>query len=183
MYLISSSKDIACVNCQYDGYRTIAPLVWPLDSSLILTIDHQMPIRKYVGFFISCKIIRLPDHVYGYALSSFCCRCYNCGDFANHIAAKCPQGPLPKRCHSCKSTDHLIADCPDRPEPNHHPINGHDNSDEHHAERAPSSSSNSSTPPPPRVSPSPKTAATMQYSPDSPVWRFIRSVIGRWNRV
>lgn len=41
-------------------------------------------------------------------------RCYNCGDFANHIAAKCPHGPLPKRCHSCKATDHLIADCPHR---------------------------------------------------------------------
>ncbi|BFZ24865.1 hypothetical protein BsWGS_27904 [Bradybaena similaris] len=39
-------------------------------------------------------------------------RCYNCGDFANHIAAKCPHGPLPKRCHQCKSTEHLIADCP-----------------------------------------------------------------------
>ncbi|KAK3701015.1 hypothetical protein RRG08_063268 [Elysia crispata] len=39
-------------------------------------------------------------------------RCYNCGDFANHIAVKCPHGPLPKRCHNCKSTDHLIADCP-----------------------------------------------------------------------
>lgn len=39
-------------------------------------------------------------------------RCYNCGDFANHIAAKCTQGPLPKRCHSCKSINHLIAECP-----------------------------------------------------------------------
>ncbi|KAK3578893.1 hypothetical protein CHS0354_010259 [Potamilus streckersoni] len=39
-------------------------------------------------------------------------RCYNCGDFGNHIAAKCPYGPLPKRCHHCKSADHLIADCP-----------------------------------------------------------------------
>ena len=39
-------------------------------------------------------------------------RCYNCGDFGNHIAAKCPYGPLPKRCHNCKSTEHLIADCP-----------------------------------------------------------------------
>ncbi|KAL5009616.1 hypothetical protein ScPMuIL_011921, partial [Solemya velum] len=39
-------------------------------------------------------------------------RCYNCGDFGNHIAAKCPHGPLPKRCHNCKSTEHLIADCP-----------------------------------------------------------------------
>ncbi|XP_025418832.1 protein lin-28 homolog isoform X3 [Sipha flava] len=39
-------------------------------------------------------------------------RCYNCGDFANHIAAKCTMGPMPKRCHSCKAQDHLIADCP-----------------------------------------------------------------------
>ncbi|KAG8189650.1 hypothetical protein JTE90_018499 [Oedothorax gibbosus] len=39
-------------------------------------------------------------------------RCYNCGEFANHIAAKCSMGPQPKRCHSCKSADHLIADCP-----------------------------------------------------------------------
>lgn len=43
-----------------------------------------------------------------------CSRCYNCGDFGNHIAAKCPHGPLPKRCHNCKSTEHLIADCPIR---------------------------------------------------------------------
>lgn len=43
-------------------------------------------------------------------------RCYNCGEFASHVAAKCTLGPLPKRCHQCKSTDHLIADCPERPE-------------------------------------------------------------------
>nr|CAD7256574.1 unnamed protein product [Timema shepardi] len=41
-------------------------------------------------------------------------RCYNCGEFANHIAAKCTMGPQPKRCHNCKSQDHLIADCPTR---------------------------------------------------------------------
>ena len=41
-------------------------------------------------------------------------RCYNCGDFGSHIAAKCPHGPLPKRCHFCKGEDHLIADCPTR---------------------------------------------------------------------
>lgn len=41
-------------------------------------------------------------------------RCYNCGEFANHIAAKCTMGPQPKRCHHCKSEDHLIADCPTR---------------------------------------------------------------------
>lgn len=43
-------------------------------------------------------------------------RCYNCGEFANHIAAKCTMGPQPKRCHYCKSEDHLIADCSQRPE-------------------------------------------------------------------
>ncbi|XP_076445850.1 protein lin-28 homolog [Babylonia areolata] len=42
-------------------------------------------------------------------------RCYNCGEFTNHLAAKCPQGPSPKRCHNCKALDHLIADCPERP--------------------------------------------------------------------
>ncbi|XP_077488198.1 protein lin-28 homolog isoform X3 [Amblyomma americanum] len=41
-------------------------------------------------------------------------RCYNCGEFANHIAAKCTMGPQPKRCHQCKSAEHLIADCPQR---------------------------------------------------------------------
>ncbi|VEN41327.1 unnamed protein product [Callosobruchus maculatus] len=40
------------------------------------------------------------------------CRCYNCGEFANHIAAKCQLGPQPKRCHNCKSEEHLFADCP-----------------------------------------------------------------------
>ncbi|PSN35472.1 Protein lin-28 [Blattella germanica] len=45
-------------------------------------------------------------------------RCYNCGEFANHIAAKCTMGPQPKRCHHCKSQDHLIADCPTRPDRN-----------------------------------------------------------------
>ncbi|KAJ8918395.1 hypothetical protein NQ315_008091 [Exocentrus adspersus] len=40
--------------------------------------------------------------------------CYNCGEFANHIAAKCQLGPQPKRCHNCKSEEHLIADCPQR---------------------------------------------------------------------
>ncbi|KAK8377181.1 hypothetical protein O3P69_013669 [Scylla paramamosain] len=43
-------------------------------------------------------------------------RCYNCGEFANHIAAKCTMGPQPKRCHYCKSEDHLIAECSQRPE-------------------------------------------------------------------
>lgn len=41
-------------------------------------------------------------------------RCYNCGEFANHVAARCNLGPQPKRCHNCKSEDHLIADCPNK---------------------------------------------------------------------
>lgn len=41
--------------------------------------------------------------------------CYNCGEFKNHVASKCEQPLLPKRCHHCKSLDHLIADCPDKP--------------------------------------------------------------------
>ncbi|XP_038119624.1 protein lin-28 homolog isoform X1 [Culex quinquefasciatus] len=44
-------------------------------------------------------------------------RCYNCGEFANHIAQMCAQGPLPKRCHHCKSEDHLVVDCPNKPPP------------------------------------------------------------------
>ena len=39
-------------------------------------------------------------------------RCYNCGEFANHLASKCTLGPQPKRCHQCKAEDHLIGDCP-----------------------------------------------------------------------
>ncbi|XP_070499312.1 protein lin-28 homolog [Chironomus tepperi] len=43
-------------------------------------------------------------------------RCYNCGEFANHLANECSQGSLPKRCHHCKKEDHLVADCPEKPE-------------------------------------------------------------------
>lgn len=39
-------------------------------------------------------------------------RCYNCGEFANHLAKDCSQGILPKRCHFCKEGDHLVAECP-----------------------------------------------------------------------
>lgn len=39
-------------------------------------------------------------------------RCYNCGEFANHLAKDCAQGSQPKRCHHCKNEDHLVADCP-----------------------------------------------------------------------
>lgn len=39
-------------------------------------------------------------------------RCYNCGEFTTHLASECDQSPQPKKCHHCKSEDHLIADCP-----------------------------------------------------------------------
>ncbi|XP_013103977.1 protein lin-28 homolog [Stomoxys calcitrans] len=44
-------------------------------------------------------------------------RCYNCGEFANHIASKCHLGPQPKRCHLCKQDDHLFANCPNKKNP------------------------------------------------------------------
>ena len=43
-------------------------------------------------------------------------RCYNCGEFANHLASQCNMAPMPKRCHNCKSQDHLIENCPTLPE-------------------------------------------------------------------
>ncbi|KAJ6643091.1 Protein lin-28 like [Pseudolycoriella hygida] len=39
-------------------------------------------------------------------------RCYNCGEFKNHVASKCVEPPQPKRCHFCKSDQHLVAECP-----------------------------------------------------------------------
>ena len=48
-------------------------------------------------------------------------RCYNCGEFANHLASQCNKGPMPKRCHNCKSEDHLIEDCPTLPEEKRRP--------------------------------------------------------------
>nr|CAH0106378.1 unnamed protein product [Daphnia galeata] len=41
-------------------------------------------------------------------------RCYNCGVVGSHIAPKCTVGPQPKRCHQCKSEEHLISDCPSK---------------------------------------------------------------------
>lgn len=63
---------------------------------------------NFVPQFVACCLI-----LEVYKLR-WCCRCYNCGEFANHIAAKCSLGPQPKRCHHCKSEVHLIADCPAR---------------------------------------------------------------------
>uniref|UniRef100_A0A1I8INT1 CCHC-type domain-containing protein n=1 Tax=Macrostomum lignano TaxID=282301 RepID=A0A1I8INT1_9PLAT len=39
-------------------------------------------------------------------------RCYNCGQFSDHMAADCPSGPLPKSCYQCRSMGHLVSDCP-----------------------------------------------------------------------
>ncbi|XP_064488245.1 protein lin-28 homolog isoform X2 [Ornithodoros turicata] len=61
-------------------------------------------------------------------------RCYNCGEFANHIAAKCTLGPQPKRCHQCKSSEHLIAGCPQRQDKKEQPTS---NGDHHLAPKDP----------------------------------------------
>lgn len=49
-------------------------------------------------------------------------RCYNCGEFANHLAKDCAQGSQPKRCHHCKNEDHLVADCPGKAEKSDEPL-------------------------------------------------------------
>ncbi|CAK8687936.1 protein lin-28 homolog [Clavelina lepadiformis] len=38
-------------------------------------------------------------------------RCFNCQE-AGHHAKECHYPPLPKRCHHCKSVEHLVIDCP-----------------------------------------------------------------------
>ncbi|TGZ72196.1 hypothetical protein CRM22_002239 [Opisthorchis felineus] len=39
-------------------------------------------------------------------------RCYNCGQYASHKAAFCPMEPMRKCCYRCRSSTHLLADCP-----------------------------------------------------------------------
>nr|XP_045011177.1 protein lin-28 homolog B [Jaculus jaculus] len=41
-------------------------------------------------------------------------RCYNCGGLDHH-AKECSLPPQPKKCHSCQSITHMVADCPHRP--------------------------------------------------------------------
>ena len=43
-------------------------------------------------------------------------RCYNCSEFANHLAKDCEKNAMPKRCHFCKKEDHLISSCPEKEE-------------------------------------------------------------------
>ncbi|XP_031334129.1 protein lin-28 homolog isoform X1 [Photinus pyralis] len=71
-------------------------------------------------------------------------RCYNCGEFANHIAAKCTLGPQPKRCHNCKSEDHLIADCPTRTERS--PQSGGNDSDDRNGNETTAASTSATSP-------------------------------------
>lgn len=43
-------------------------------------------------------------------------RCYNCGEYSNHLAQQCLMEAQPRRCHFCKSGDHLMVDCPNKVE-------------------------------------------------------------------
>lgn len=43
-------------------------------------------------------------------------RCYNCGEYNNHLAQQCILEPQPRRCHFCKSGEHLMVDCPTKTE-------------------------------------------------------------------
>ena len=84
----------------------IIPFLWSsythAGSMCIINYVHVGPIRCVCGSITNNY----------FCVQFLSVRCYNCGDFGNHIAAKCPHGPLPKRCHYCKAEDHLIADCP-----------------------------------------------------------------------
>ena len=62
-------------------------------NTLVWNINGSRPFLHIVSFF----------------------RCYNCGEFANHLASQCNKGPMPKRCHNCKAEEHLIEDCPTLP--------------------------------------------------------------------
>ncbi|VDM28693.1 unnamed protein product [Toxocara canis] len=45
-------------------------------------------------------------------------RCFNCGQYGKHTAAKCKAVRIDERrmkvCYACRSADHLIAQCPKR---------------------------------------------------------------------
>ena len=70
-------------------------------------------------YIVECELCKVDIILMNISLLTFCFiaiyRCYNCGEFANHLASQCNKGPLPKRCHNCKSEDHLIEDCPTLP--------------------------------------------------------------------
>jgi len=40
-------------------------------------------------------------------------RCFNCGEYGNHVASKCKKFPTEKVCYNCRSADHLVSECPD----------------------------------------------------------------------
>ncbi|XP_017070711.1 protein lin-28 homolog [Drosophila eugracilis] len=63
-------------------------------------------------------------------------RCYNCGEFANHIASECALGPQPKRCHRCRGEDHLHADCPHRSANQNHSNNSSSSGTQEKSEEA-----------------------------------------------
>lgn len=58
------------------------------------------------------------DNFFTHIANSFHHRCFNCGQYGSHIAAKCRLGAIPKCCYQCRATDHLVADCPLRRQSN-----------------------------------------------------------------
>ena len=90
--------------------------LWSLDLPVHLVWDpngdrNLRKNRKRSGNFTSkFQLKNVKKQFFAITLYDFL-RCYNCGDLAHHIASKCSLGPQPKRCHHCKGTDHLIADC------------------------------------------------------------------------
>ena len=132
------NRVIYCINSCYDGdvtntsyslllfiiinYTTyIAPYVtqtiWRLT---LLSSSCDQIVFAFHGYIRGDETSTWSNSVSAYVItvvtttSSRLCmhRCYNCGELTNHIAVRCPQGPLEKRCHRCKSEDHLVIDCP-----------------------------------------------------------------------
>lgn len=74
--------------------------------------DHSVSLVSILGLSRECHHYissALPFATPWFTFSHLC-RCYNC-DERGHHAKECKLPPLPKRCHHCKSVDHLVACC------------------------------------------------------------------------